>query len=124
MRIFAYKYYFLFLISIFSQFSCNNPNCQQLPTKFSSYYEAVKIVRETNFKLEESVNTEKSSWIKKASYYSCDGHSGFFILETGGKSYIHSGMPIEIWKDFKNAESLGSYYDKNIKHKYLLKLIN
>lgn len=95
-------------------------NCEQLPTKFSSYKEASNKIKEANFKLFDKVNTLKSSWINGASYYSCDGTIGYFILLAKGKEYIHKGVPKSVWIAFKNSESFGSYYNKNIRDKYIL----
>lgn len=33
-------------------------------------------------------------------------------------------MPIEIWNELKQASSIGSYYNRNIKHKYQLNIKN
>lgn len=102
--------------------SCSGANCDHLPTRYSSYEEAISLIKSTRFKIEESVNTSKSSWIRGASYYSCDGKLGFFILKTNMKEYLYSNMPLEIWLEFKNAESFGSYYNENIKNNYIFKL--
>jgi hypothetical protein len=107
---------FLFLVA------CSGNDCDQLPKKFSSYDEAVKTIKAAHFKVEESVNTSKSSWLRGAAFYSCDGATGFFILKTDNQDYLYSGVPSEIWEGFKNAESFGSYYDHNIKHKYSFNL--
>ena len=105
---------FCLLITLYG---CNS-NCEKLPSSFSSYSEAISKIHSTNFKLDESVNTSKSSWVKGAAYYSCDGSAGYFILKTDNKDYIHKDLPVSVWENFKNAKSYGSYYDNNIKHNY------
>jgi hypothetical protein len=102
--------------------SCNYISCDQLPKSYSSYDEAVRIIEESHFRMQEVVNTSKSSWVRGASYYSCDGNFGFFILKTDKQMYLYEGVPIDIWNGFKNAESFGSYYDYNIKHKFSFNL--
>jgi hypothetical protein len=97
-------------------------DCNQLPTSYTSYDEAIKIIKSKHFKIEESVNTSNSTWIRGASYYSCDGNSGFLIINTDRHDYLHSGVPITIWHGFKNTNSFGNYYDHNIKHKYRFNL--
>lgn len=115
------KYFFLLLISCIS-FSCHSQNCSTLPKNFISYNQAIRTIENTSFRISESVNTSKSSWINRAHYYSCDGKTGFFIIELKGKTYIHANMPISVWEGFKNAFSFGSYYDHYIRHKYFLSL--
>lgn len=101
---------------------CYGGNCDQLPKKYSSYNEAVNAIKSTHFKIAETINTSKSSWVRGAAFYSCDGLTGFFILKTDKKEYLYSEVPINIWKEFKNADSFGSYYNSYIKHRFVFKL--
>ncbi len=117
---------FLSLCFISAAFlSCRqNSNCDKLPTQFSSYDEAKSKIQGFYFKIQEEANTSNSSWIKGASFYSCDGTSGYFLLQTDKKEYLYSDMPYSVWTEFKNAESLGTFYNKKIKHNYIFKLTN
>ena len=108
----------LFFIAI----SCNSYNCDTLPKTFNSYEQALSIVKSSSFKYKDMVDTKKSTWIREASYYSCDEKTGFFIFLTDSKEYIHQNVPIEIWIEFKNADSYGKCYDLKIKGKYRLKI--
>lgn len=90
---------------------------------FSSYAQAVKYVKSQSFYLTDEIDCGRSSWINSAKYYSCDGKTGFMIFTTDKNTYIHRSLPISVWKNWKNASSLGSYYNSNIKHKYQMYLI-
>ncbi|MCB9056731.1 MAG: KTSC domain-containing protein [Chitinophagales bacterium] len=106
-------------------FSCSSKtNCEEIPAEFSSYKEAGKEIKSANFKFSETINTSKSSWITSASYYSCDGDTGYFQFTTNGKVYTHIGVPYSLWIDFKKAASYGNFYNKYLKHKYQLNLKN
>jgi len=103
--------------------SCHAQDCNNLPSIFSSYSQAIALVQSSTFRVQETANTSSSSWITSANYYSCDGKTGYFIFTTiQGYQYIHRGVPIEVWTEFKNASSKGSYYDYHIKHRYQLML--
>ena len=104
--------------------SCGGINCTQLPKIYSSYKEAIKTIKSAHFNVHETLNTSKSSWIKEASYYSCDGKVGFFIFKTSKREYIYSGVPVTVWEGFKKAHSFGSYYDHYIKHRFYFRLDN
>lgn len=91
--------------------SCNRINCDQLPKNYSSYEDAIKSIKAAHFKIQEKLNTSNSSWVKAAFYFSCDGSTGYFILKTEKQEYIYSGVPVDIWNGFKNAESCGSIID-------------
>jgi len=109
-------------LSIFIVSCSQKGSCEQLSKQFETYDKAVEKIKLTVFKIEESVNTSKSSWIKNASYYSCDGQIGYFILETSKKEYLHADLPYQVWTEFKSAESFGSFYNENIRDKYNLNL--
>ena len=101
--------------------SCGN-KCDEIPNSFSNYDQAKEIVLSLNYKLTDKADVSGSSWITSAKYFSCDGLSGFFIIETGNRTYIHQDMPCEVWENFKNADSKGSFYSRNIRGNYQLKL--
>lgn len=113
----------LIIISLLSVvvLSCNAQDCNKLPVSFLSYSQAITLVQSSTFKVQEAANTSSSSWITSANYYSCDGKTGYLIYTTiQGSQYIHQGVPVGVWDEFKKAQSKGSYYNDFIKHRYLL----
>jgi hypothetical protein len=112
---------FTFIV-IITIISCENNDCEQLPSSFTSFYEAEEKISNADFIFIDNISTYKSSWIVGAKYYSCDNKTGFFILETENKIYIYQNLPIKIWLGFKNSTSFGRYYNTYIKNKYKLQL--
>lgn len=112
-----YSTYLLFIL--LSQ-ACSAQNCTDLPDKFKTYTEASLKIAGATFKISESVNTSKSSWIRSAKYRSCDGQTGFLLIGTDDREYIHKGVPLSIWNSFRKAVSFGSYYNAYIKNRYRL----
>lgn len=117
------RIYIILFSLLFSQ-SCSSQPCSELPDKFKSYDEAAIKISKAAFKITETVNTSRSSWIRSAKYKSCDGLTGYLLIGTEEKEYIHKGVPIGIWKSFSKATSLGSFYNENIKNRYWLILTN
>ena len=110
-------------ILLTAMLSCRSQDCNKLPQHFSSYKEAISQVKNGAFKFKDEANTSRSSWIASAKYYSCDGKTGYFIYFTKRNyEYIHKGVPIEIWRQFKAASSMGSFYGADIKNKYRVDL--
>jgi hypothetical protein len=109
------------LLAFFTIISCGQ-KCDEIPNSFSNYDQATEVVLSSNFKLTDKADVSGSSWITSAKYFSCDGLSGFFIIETSNRTYIHQDMPYEVWENFKNADSKGSFYSRNIRGNYQLKL--
>ena len=90
---------------------------------FHSYQEAIATVENASFRLHDQVDTSRSSWIKSADYYSDNLKDGYLIIETKKKKYIFSHVPINVWKEFKQADSFGSFYNKYIRGRYKLQLL-
>lgn len=112
-----------YLLSCFialSSISCNSQNCSELKNVFSSYQEANELIKKTEFTFFDECNTSKSSWILNAEYYSCDERTGYFLIKTKSKIYIHKDLPKKLWNEFKNTESFGKFYNAEIKGKYQL----
>ena len=114
---------FHFIIFLLIIFSCskekqNISECTEITTPFKTYSEAKNTVQSIDFKYTDEVDTSKSSWIRGAQYYSCEGETGYLVYQTDKKEYIHQQVPVEVWEEFKNAESFGSFYNENLKHKY------
>lgn len=110
----------LLLILFVAFCSCSAQNCTELPTKFSSYEEAASKIYQASFKVSESVNTSKSSWIRSAKHRSCDGLTGFLLIGTDDREFIHKGVPVSVWNNFRKASSFGSFYNEYIKNRYRL----
>lgn len=110
------------LVFIFLQ-SCSE-NCKEMPNSFSSYEQAREMVLTSDYKIEESADVSDSAWITSVLYLSCDGVNGFFVIKTNRKTYIHQNMPYQVWQNFREAESKGSFFSRNIRGHYQLKLNN
>ena len=113
--------FFLFLLFTVFGASAQIP-CENLPMHFSSKEEAIQAVIQAKFPFNEQYNSAKSSWIRAASYLSCDQKTGYFIFSTVDQVYIHKGLPLALWNGFKNASDPGKYYKKYIKNKFRLVL--
>jgi len=105
----------ILILLIFTIASCTSQDCNDLPSQFSSYSQAVNDVKSSNFTIEEKVKTTKSSWIKTISYYSCDSEIGFLLVEIKSEEYIYQNVPLSVWESFKKADSYGRFYNGNIK---------
>lgn len=109
------------LLFLFLNDTAQSQSCKNLPDKFYSYSEAIRSIQSATFKTTDELPYGKSSWIKSAKFYSCDGYYGYMIFTTEkGREYIHEKVPLRVWTEFKNASSSGSYYDRNIKGNYRL----
>jgi hypothetical protein len=112
----------ILLILILFLTPCSGQDCSIIDDHFDTYENALKVIKSSDYKFSDDCNTSKSSWIYEADFYSCDGKTGYLIIETKSKNYIHNGVPIGMWNKFKNADSFGKYYNQNLKGRYQLNL--
>jgi len=110
----------LLLLLLITITSCSSQDCKELPSSYNSYKDALTEIKSSDFKLEDSVNTSKSSVIESAQYFSCDGNNGYLIIEIRNTEYIYQNVPISVWRNFKNANSYGRFYNSTIKDNYKL----
>ena len=117
------KFFLIIVFSMLLHSSNTNGQCNNLPSNFSSYQQAIRTIQNTKFVLTDRLPSGKSSWIKTANYYSCNGTNGYMIYTTDkGRQYIHSGLPLNVWQAFKTASSSGSFYVRNMKNRYRFQL--
>lgn len=103
----------IFYLLAFALIGCNTTcDCEKI-TSSSTYNEAVTKAKDCG--ASDSETTSKSSWIRKISFYRCDENKGFLIMQTDKGEYIHSGVPKTVWNDFKNADSFGEFYNRNLR---------
>ena len=112
------KYIFVLLLLIELPLTGVSQDCNSLPGKYPSYDAAIEAIKTASFSLKESISTPESSWVKGASYFSCSGETGYFILETYRQEYVHQKVPVEVWQQFKKADSFGGFYTGYIKDRY------
>lgn len=110
------------IITLLIGLNSYSQNCNQLSNQFNSFEQAIKLIANTTFTYTNNADVSDSSWIRSAKYYSCDNKTGFFIIKTSNKTYIHQNVPKTVWQNFIKAKSKGSFYGKNIREKYQLKL--
>jgi len=104
---------FIFYLLTFALTGCNTTcDCGKIAAS-STYGEAVTKAKDCG--ASDSETTSKSSWIRKISFYNCDETKGFLIMQTDKGEYIHSDVPKTVWNDFKNAESFGEFYNRNMR---------
>lgn len=107
---------------IYAFLGCNRVcDCEKISNS-NTYDEAVNKAKDCG--ASDSKMTSNSSWIRKISFYKCDENSGFVIIKTDRDDYIHSGVPKSVWLDFKNANSYGEFYNRNLKGRFRFSLKN
>lgn len=89
--------------------------CADLPQHFTSYAHAQQAIEGATWLIAERQWTPESSWINQIKYYSCEGQTGFLLVQIGNRTYIHANVPRRVWNEFKQAPSKGTYYNQRIR---------
>jgi hypothetical protein len=64
----------------------------------------------------------RSSVVYRVEYCEAGHEQGYLIVNLRGREYIHAGVPESVWEEFRDAESMGSYYASNLRGHYRLEL--
>lgn len=96
-------------------------NCSVEFSSWKTEKEAISSIENLDFQFSETIENDTTSWLKSASFYSCDGKHGYLVVRGNQKEYIHTAVPVEVWKDLKNARSKGGFYNFYIKDKFTFK---
>ncbi len=107
-----------FIYSSFFGFA--QQSCNELPEYWKSENEAVTVIEHATFKYSETINNQ-DSWLKKASFYSCDGVKGYLLIYSEKNVALHQDVPMKVWEMLKEAKSKGGYYNFYLKEKFKLK---
>lgn len=100
-----------------------NKTCSNDDFSFDSYDSALRGIKSTSFTYYDEFEPS-NDWMGTVTFFSCDKKDGFLIIEIRHEEYIYQEVPIKIWKNFKAAESPGSFYSRNIKGNYQFQLTN
>jgi phosphatidylserine/phosphatidylglycerophosphate/cardiolipin synthase-like enzyme len=69
--------------------------------------------------VDDAFDTSKSSWIDSARYiHDTETGAGYLVLGIKGEKATYVDVPAGVWEGFKQAESLGQFFTKEIKGKY------
>ena len=118
----------ILLLTIVIAMGCHPYTCKNIPDNFPSSESAIGLIEKSTFpfKDEVKISDTASCWIPSlfsyftsANYYSCDEKIGYFIFTVSrGSTYIRKGIPLEIWRRFKDTSAKGPYFETNIDNKY------
>ena len=103
--------------------ACKGVDCGNIiKRKYNNYDEIIKVIEDANFVFTDDCETNKSSWIRDAKFYSCDNKKGYLLIRTDNETYIHKSVPKKIWFEFKKSSSFGGYYNRKVRYRYQLRL--
>lgn len=98
--------------------NANINNCLHTTSSWNSEKEAISAIEASSFRVTETIPGEIASWMVDATYYSCNLDFGFMIVNSSKKTFVHQGVPAQVWEAFKSARSKGGYYNFYIKNKF------
>jgi hypothetical protein len=90
--------------------------CNNIPKDLGNRTQAIRTLSETEFTFEQSLETLQVFGVKKAIFYSCDGNLGYLMVNTSRRNYLYENVPRELWENFKNANSIDGFFNKNLKY--------
>lgn len=96
-----------------------NTNCDKLPHSFKSAAAALVRIDSSTFRFRESIDLSRFRTPRSATYYSCDGKTGFLVVqETTDSRVIYSDIPKTVWENFINSDDPFDFYAHHVKAIY------
>ena len=94
--------------------------CSLFQENWKSEKEAVKYIENTTFLSSESLTPNENSWVTSVRFYTCNEESGYLIIKSINKTFVHQEVPMDIWNALKKTRTTGGYYNFYIKNNYKL----
>jgi hypothetical protein len=114
---------FIFFITAHALTYASPTPCDTIPVQWKSQKAAIEYLRKSSFLIHEQRLAEgNDEAIRSASYYSCDGETGYLLIRYGGKEVLHQAVPLGVWQNLKNANSLSGYYHFYLRDRFVFKL--
>lgn len=57
--------------------------------------------------------------VQSASYYYCNDDHGFLLVKLHDKELLYKDVPLNVWFEFKFANSLQTFYKDQIKYDFI-----
>lgn len=107
------------ILLIFLIHSCKSKDCNRIPNSFSSFEEAINVIKNSNFKLRDSIIINEGSYIRSVKFYSCDLKFGYFFYSREFHfDYFCNDVPIRVWNEFKKNDNKSDFIKNKIYGKY------
>ncbi len=90
-------------------------NCDSIMISGIDTVRVITLINNSAFRFEQSFRLTRKNGLQKASYYSCDGLTGFLVFKYKNKDYYRDGINIHDWENLKKSPDPEGV----IKHTYL-----
>jgi hypothetical protein len=102
-------------VSIFFLNTANQSNnCTGLDGNSLSGKALIEQLEKTKFEMKQEMRTFNLFGLKEAKFYSCDGETGYMVVEKNSKTEVFRNVPLKVWKEFRLAKSSDAYFVDNI----------
>jgi hypothetical protein len=93
--------------------------CEELIKMLETEKDQHRTLQSFEFNFRESFETPAVRGIQKADYYSCNGKSGYLLVNRHNRALLFKDFPIDQWFEFKFANSPENFYSSMIKYNYV-----
>lgn len=90
-------------------------NCDSIMISGMDTVRVISLINNSSFRIEQSFRLTRKNGLQKASYYSCDGLTGYLVFKYKNKEYYREGINIHDWENLKKSPDPEGV----IKHTYL-----
>lgn len=106
----------LFFTNVIAGNSCS---CDDFKYKFESQTELIKTLEKSELDFAPTFETSSVRGVQSASYYYCNDDHGFLLVKLHDKELLYKDVPLNVWFEFKFANSLQTFYKDQIKYDFI-----
>jgi hypothetical protein len=93
-------------------------NCDSLQLNGLPVDKMIQIIKNSAFRFDQQFKISRLSGIRGGNYYSCDGKSGFLMVDVDKEIELYVDVPKSTWDEFLLSPDLDGFYERNIKNSY------
>lgn len=92
-------------------------NCDSLELTDENAQDAIKKIRETSFRFQQSIRVNRSEGFQEGHFYSCNNEDGFMIVKFDEQSLFYRGIPKALWDEMAASNNPEDFFVENIRQK-------
>ncbi len=95
-----------------------NTSCDSLDVSGMTRVEAIKQVENAVFRFNQNFKLSRTSGVRAAHYYSCDGSKGYLVITVNKDKLLFLNVPKNVWNEIITSSDIDGFYEESIRGKF------
>ena len=90
----------------------NEVTCDSIEVDFERPENAIKTIRATKFRFQQSFRLTRRQGFKGGEFYACDGITGYLIIRIDNEEMLYDNINKTVWEELTSSSDPEGYYLK------------